>query len=106
MSAICVGNVAGSRLSSAAETSRVRLEHPERFGDREGAIVRQHDAPRAEPDAGRLGGQAREQDFGRRIGEAPHRVMFGEPKAFVAERFRAFRERDRGMNRIGRSLAG
>ena len=50
--------------------------------------------------------QAREQDLRAGVGERGDGVVLGEPVALVAERVRPARERERGLDRLGRGAAG
>ncbi len=77
------------------------MERAELFGDHEGVVVRQHDPARADPDrAGRVA-DVRQHHRGRTPGDAFHRVMLGDPEAFVSRRFGNLRE----LCRIGQRLA-
>ena len=70
-----------------------RLEHPERLGGPERAVVGKQHAAGADPHAPRLGAQTREQHLGAGIRQGTDRVVLGEPVALIAERLGAPRQR-------------
>src|SRR5579859_6154165 len=68
------------------DTIRIEsVEYAEGLGDFEGAVMRQHYPTGADANMGSLGGDARDQDFGRRTRERIDGVMLGDPVALVTE---------------------
>jgi len=53
----------GASDAKVDATGRERFEHTKRFGDFEGAVMRQHNAAGPQANARRFGGQPREQHF-------------------------------------------
>jgi len=65
-------------------------------------MIRQHDAARAEPDPVGESTGIRDQDVGRRAGDARHVVVLGVPQPVVAQPLDQRRERRRLGQRLGR----
>lgn len=79
-------HLAAVQGSESVRDRRDRLippENPRRA--RIDPIEWQQDAAGTDADAGCLDPHPREEDFGRRAGEARRRVVFGDPVPFVAE---------------------
>jgi hypothetical protein len=62
------------------------------FRDKQGRVVRQHDAAGADADRARTGGDMGERHRGRGARYSRQVVMFGHPEALVAERLDAPRQ--------------
>src|SRR5271170_7679862 len=61
----------GSTAHSEIDSPRVQgVKHAKGFGDLQWAVVRQHHAPRSDPDSGGLGGDPGHKNFGRGTGQS------------------------------------
>ena len=79
---VAAGGASYAEVDSAGEEGFL---HAKDFGDFEGAVVRQHNAAAAHADGVGLGGDLADEDFGAGAGEVGDIVVFGDPKAAVAE---------------------
>jgi len=87
-----------------AEVDAVGIEGVEcakGFGDLERRVVRQHDAPGAEPDARGCRADAGEHDLGCGAGEEVHGMVLGHPEAVEAEGLDMPGERDGVLEGLG-----
>ncbi len=102
------GEVAAGRAADAEiDSPRVEgLEDSEGLGDLVGAVMRQHDAPGADADMPRLGGDAGDHDLGRRPREPLAAVMLGQPITAISQAFHEFGKLDRFRQRVARRAAG
>jgi hypothetical protein len=80
-----------------------RLQHAELLGHLERAVVRQHHAARADPDAARHRGHLGDQHLGARPREAGGRVVLGQPVAVIAPAVRGPRQLEGLVDGVGRS---
>jgi hypothetical protein len=69
-----------------------RLKHAKLLGNLERRVMGQHHAGAADADASRRGGDRGDQDFRRRADDAGTVMVFGDPKAVVAENIAAARQ--------------
>jgi hypothetical protein len=70
------------------------FEQAELLGDLQRAVMRKHDAARADAQMTRLGCDARHHDFGRTAGETGRAVVLGEPIAVIPEAVDVARQLD------------
>ncbi len=101
------GSAAGRAADAEIDAAGIeRVQGAEGFGHLERRVVRQHDAARAEPDAGGFGADAGQHDLRRGAGEQLHGMVLGHPETGVAEGFDVLGERDGVAQGVGRRRAG
>src|SRR5699024_2033092 len=79
-----------SRSSAKSEVDAAGSEsvkHGELFGDDQGRVVGEHDAPSAQSDPAGFGCQAAEHELRRRRRRGWHRVVLRHPEAMIATTF-------------------